>query len=213
MEWKGLFPIAFILPFFKLITRFEGVKITNTSSIDFIFYHIFFILQLKNFPESTWLLLGLMDIFSLFKRRSNKKCEQADFKDCRINAYPETIERDGFLVQPPNFVFIDLDLSTFNDGRKKLDKVKDSTLRKLEQLNGSHPTVSLQGMVFIFTFRLIGLLSETHDSCQEKLTLLRYTYHRWMILYYLRSIYFSYYLACLFVLFALNWKEINIKNI
>lgn len=47
-----------------------------------------------------------------------KKCEQADFKDCRINAYPEVIEKDGLLVQPPNFIFIDLDLSDFNDDRK-----------------------------------------------------------------------------------------------
>lgn len=74
-----------------------------------------------------------------------KKCEQADFKDCRINAYPEVIEKDGLLVQPPNFIFIDLDLSNFDDDRKKLDKLKNTTLRKMEQLNGFHPTVSWTG--------------------------------------------------------------------
>lgn len=74
-----------------------------------------------------------------------KRCEQAEFKDCRINAYPEVIEKDGFLVQPPNFIFIDLDLSNFNNDQKKLDRVNNSTLRKMEQLNGSYPTVSFTG--------------------------------------------------------------------
>lgn len=48
-------------------------------------------------------------------------------------------------MRPPNLVFIDLDLSNFDDDRKKLDKIKNSTLRKMEQLNGSHPTVSWTG--------------------------------------------------------------------
>jgi hypothetical protein len=74
-----------------------------------------------------------------------KRYEQADHIDCRVNAYPEVIEKDGFLVQPPNFVFIDLDFSNFNNDQKKLDKIKNSTLRKMEQLNGSHPTVSFTG--------------------------------------------------------------------
>lgn len=74
-----------------------------------------------------------------------KRYEQADLMDCRVNAYPEIIEKDGILVQPPNFVFIDLDLSNFSDDGKKLDKVKNSTLRKMEQLNGAQPTVSWTG--------------------------------------------------------------------
>lgn len=74
-----------------------------------------------------------------------KRYEQAEFKDCRVNAYPEVITKDGILIQPPNFVFIDLDLTNFSNDIKKLDKVKNSALRKIEQLNGSHPTVSWTG--------------------------------------------------------------------
>ena len=74
-----------------------------------------------------------------------QRYEQADFRDCRINAYPEVIEKDGFLMQPPNFIFIDLDLSNFSNDKKKLDKIKDSTIRKMEQLNESHPSVSFTG--------------------------------------------------------------------
>ncbi len=84
--------------------------------------------------------------FSINSREDiTQRYKEAQFVDCRINAYPETIEKDGILVQPPNFIFIDLDLSNFGNDRKKLDKIKNSTLRKMEQLNGSHPTVTWTG--------------------------------------------------------------------
>lgn len=74
-----------------------------------------------------------------------KRYEQANFVDCRVNAYPEVITKGGILIQPPNFVFIDLDLSNFSNDMKKLDKTKNSTIRKMEQLNGSYPTVTWTG--------------------------------------------------------------------
>ncbi|HEU5120538.1 MAG TPA: DNA primase noncatalytic subunit PriX [Candidatus Nitrosocosmicus sp.] len=118
-----------------------GVKILNT--IDFILSH--FQSPLREFPRKmmTYRSNGQFTVTS--KEEIFKRCEQDDFKDCRINAYPEVIENNGFLIQPPNFVFIDLDLSNFSNDIKKLDKVKNSTLRKMEQLNGSHPTVSFTG--------------------------------------------------------------------
>lgn len=119
-----------------------GVKILNTS-IDFILSH--FHTPLQEFPRKmmTYRSNGQFTVTS--KEEIFKRCEQADFKDCRINAYPEVIDNDGFLIQPPNFVFIDLDLSNLSDDKKKLDRVKNSTLRKMGQLNGSHPTVSFTG--------------------------------------------------------------------
>lgn len=38
-----------------------------------------------------------------------------------------------------------MDLSNFNDDEKKLDKVKNSTLRKIGQSNGAYPTVTWTG--------------------------------------------------------------------
>ena len=73
-----------------------------------------------------------------------KRCEQSDYKDCRINAYPEIIEKDGILVQPPNFIFIDLDLENFDYNIMRLDKVKNSTLRKMAIMSG-FPTVLWTG--------------------------------------------------------------------
>lgn len=113
------------------------------ESVDFILSH--FQSPLSEFPRKimTSRFSGQFSVNS--KEDLIKRYEQADFKDCRVNAYPEIIEKDRILVQPPNFVFIDLDLSNFSDDKKKLDKVKNSTLRKMEQLNGAQPTVSWTG--------------------------------------------------------------------
>jgi hypothetical protein len=73
-----------------------------------------------------------------------RRCEQSDYKDCRINAYPEIIEKDGMLVQPPNFIFIDLDLANFDYNINRLDKVKNSTLRKMAIMS-CFPTVLWTG--------------------------------------------------------------------
>ncbi len=74
-----------------------------------------------------------------------KRCVQSDFKDCRINAYPEAIVKEGILIQSPNFVFVDLDLGNFDNDINKLDRVKSSTLRKMEHMQGSHPTLTWTG--------------------------------------------------------------------
>jgi hypothetical protein len=73
-----------------------------------------------------------------------KRCKQSDYKDCLINAYPEIIKKDGILVQPPNFILIDLGLANFDGDIKKLDKVKNSTLRKMAVVSG-FPTVFWTG--------------------------------------------------------------------
>jgi hypothetical protein len=113
------------------------------DSVDFILSH--FQSPLQEFPRKIMTARFSGQFSSDSRDDLIKKCEQADSKDCRINAYPETMERDGFLVQPSNFVFIDLDLSNFSNDQKKLDKVKNNPIRKIEQLNGSHPTVSFTG--------------------------------------------------------------------
>jgi hypothetical protein len=97
------------------------------------------------FPRSIMTAKTNGQVFVDSEDEIRKYFSDADYLDCRINAYPEILERDGFLVQPPNFVFIDLDISNFSNDIRKLDKIKNSTLRKMEQLNGSHPTVTLRG--------------------------------------------------------------------
>ncbi len=67
-----------------------------------------------------------------------EKCKQSDFKDCRINAYPDYTEYQGIVRYPPNFVFIDLDLDNFakyKDPRKTLDRVLRNTLKKVSSID------------------------------------------------------------------------------
>jgi hypothetical protein len=45
------------------------------------------------------------------KERILQRCREANPKECLINAYPEILENNGALIQSPNFILIDLDLS------------------------------------------------------------------------------------------------------
>ena len=57
--------------------------------------------------------------------------KQANWMDCRISAYPSFTEYKGINRQAPNFIFIDLDRSTF-----KTDKAHISALTStLENIN------------------------------------------------------------------------------
>lgn len=72
------------------------------------------------------------------------RCKQSEFIDCRINAYAEYTEYKGIIRQPPNFIFIDLDLVNFEMDRKKLDFRLKRTLKKIEEYKGV-PTVLWTG--------------------------------------------------------------------
>lgn len=96
-------------------------------------------------------LLSHFDQYSLFPRKmmtlkSNGqftvtsreeiliKCEQSNFEDCRINAYPKFTDYKGIVRQPPNFIFIDLDLANFSklkEPKKALDKALRNTLKSM----------------------------------------------------------------------------------
>ena len=70
-----------------------------------------------------------------------EKCKQANFIDCRINAYPEYTEYQGIVRYPPNFVFIDLDIDNFSkykDSKKALDRVLKNTLKKVLSIGQEH---------------------------------------------------------------------------
>lgn len=73
-----------------------------------------------------------------------QKCIESDFIDCRINAYPEYTEYKGIIRQPPNFVFIDLDLTNFEMDTKRLELRLKKTLKKIEDYDG-FPTVLWTG--------------------------------------------------------------------
>ena len=100
--------------------------------------------QLQDFPRKimTDKTGGQVSVFS--KEEIFKKCEEAGFTDCRVNAYPEYTEYQGIVRHPPDFIFIDLDLSKFKNRKKKLDNALRYTLDNIQHL-GAKPTVMWSG--------------------------------------------------------------------
>lgn len=77
---------------------------------------------------------------------AHARFSQANFLNCKINAYPCYTEHCGINRQSPNFIFIDLDLSHFKD-RYTLDKCLRNTLNRIRKKLGIEvqPTVISSG--------------------------------------------------------------------
>jgi hypothetical protein len=89
---------------------------------------------------------GPMSINS--KEEILQRCREADYKECLINAYPEILEINGMLVQSPNFILIDLDLSlckTCVYPTRKLDYILKQTLMQIKEDIHGQPTVLWTG--------------------------------------------------------------------
>ena len=98
---------------FKSNQTSEGVNLNEfEASMDFITSH--FSNQLQDFPRKMMTLKQNWQFTVTSKEEILRKCEESDYIDCRINAYPEYVEFKGIVRQPPDFVFIDLDLSNFD---------------------------------------------------------------------------------------------------
>ncbi|CAN5614199.1 hypothetical protein BH23THE1_BH23THE1_25570 [soil metagenome] len=86
--------------------RGQPIKI---DSVDFILSH--FRNPAGIFPRKMMTLTsnGIISINS--KEGILQRCREADHKECLINAYLDILEINGMLIQSPNFILIDLDLS------------------------------------------------------------------------------------------------------
>ena len=109
-------------------TNMVGKDNILNPPIDFILSH--FDSSSSQFPRKMMTFRSNGQFTVNTKQEILKRCVQFDFKDCRINAYPETIVKEGILIQSPNFVFVDFDLGNFYNNYDKLDKVKNSTIEK-----------------------------------------------------------------------------------
>jgi hypothetical protein len=117
-------------------------NVAITAGLDFILGH----LEEPKFPRtvSTHTTEG-RQIFVYNKEKALAICEQANFLDCRISAYPEYTQWSGINRQAPNLIFIDEDRSNFKS-RESLDRTHKRTLKTIqEKLNGAHPTVLWSG--------------------------------------------------------------------
>jgi hypothetical protein len=84
--------------------------------------------------------------FELFsKEEMIKAFEQSDFLDCRVNAYRSYTEYKGINRQAPNFIFIDLDRSTFTTERAHRMALTATLKNIKEKLFDANPTVLWTG--------------------------------------------------------------------
>jgi len=105
---------------------------------------------LKHFPDpivprtiSTYKSQGKQcEVFS--REEAITEYERSNFVDSRINAYPSYTQYKGIQRYPPNFIFADLDLSTFKS-KDCLERALSNTLRNSTfKINGT-PTVLWTG--------------------------------------------------------------------
>ena len=116
--------------------------VSKENGIDFILNH----LKEPLFPRtiSTYTSEGRQfEVFS--KEEMIKAFEQSDFLDCRVNAYASYTEYKGINRQAPNFLFIDLDKSTFETEREH-GLALTNTLRNIkEKLTEGYSTILWSG--------------------------------------------------------------------
>ena len=91
-----------------------------------------------------------------------RKCKESDFIDCRINAYPEYTEFKGIVRHPPDFVLIDLDLTSFNNDRIAIDRTLKRTVNKIGKL-GVKPTVLWSGNGYHVYLPLAAIVLDQED--------------------------------------------------
>lgn len=96
---------------------------------------------------------GLISINS--KEEILQRCRKADYKECLINGYPEILENNGILIQSPNLILINLDLSLCTTCAYPIRKL-DYLLKKIKTNKGrygwsTYRIVDWQGLSYLFT--------------------------------------------------------------
>ena len=95
-----------------------------------------------------------------------KEYEDSDLFDCRVNAYPSYTEYKGIQRYPPNFIFADLDLSTFRN-LEALERALQTALRIIRiKINGT-PTVLWTGNGYHIYQPIDAVILEEYTQFQE----------------------------------------------
>ena len=113
----------------------------NTEDIVFILSHF----EEPLFPRKMMTSSSNGQFTVTSKEEILQSCKEANYIDCRINAYPEYAEYRGIARQPPNFIFIDLDKSHFSryrDPVKMLDRALDKALKNISSVFGQRVPAS-----------------------------------------------------------------------
>lgn len=78
------------------------------------------------------------------KQEALAQFRQANYLDCRINAYPHYSGFKGINRQSPNFIFIDIDRDNFNSD-KGFRQAVNKTVKNINEILGGKPTILWTG--------------------------------------------------------------------
>jgi hypothetical protein len=78
------------------------------------------------------------------KQEALARFKQSNYTDCRINAFPSYIENRGKIIQPSDFIFIDIDQQQFKDAISLQRGLKGCFGKFRKQLR-AYPTVLFTG--------------------------------------------------------------------
>jgi hypothetical protein len=161
--------------FFQHSAAFGYIKRTerNFTPIPFNYFEtidIDFLLQ--HFPEpvfsrtvSTYKSEGKQfEVFS--KEEVLKAYEDSNFIDCRINAFPSYTDYKGIQRYPPNFIFADLDSSTF-DSKDSLERTLSTTLGIIRSKINGTPTVLWTGNGYHIYQPIDAMILEEYEQFRE----------------------------------------------
>ena len=121
----------------------KNLKEEVSKGLDFLLYHFN---QDRLFPRfiTTNKLNGKqIEVFS--KEEALNHFEESNFIDCRVNAFPSYTKYKDIQRYPPDFIFIDLDRSSFEND-KQFERALSKTLKNIKvKFNGAIPTINNSG--------------------------------------------------------------------
>jgi Primase X len=101
------------------------------------------------------------------KEEALARFKQANYLDCRINAYPGYVEFKGINRQPPTFIFIDIDRYNFKTERT-FNIAIDYTCKKIKEMLGgnANPTIIWSGKGIHF-YQPVKLVHDKASTLEE----------------------------------------------
>jgi Primase X len=131
---------------------------TITEGLDFILSHF----EQPLWPRTIFTHTLGRQLLVYNTQEALARFKQANFIDCRINAYPYYNEYQGINRQVPNFIFIDLDRSSFKSDRA-FRLATNKTRKNIQDILCGNPTILWTGNGIHVYQPIAGLVLESES--------------------------------------------------
>jgi hypothetical protein len=132
---------------------------TQLNDLDFLLSH----LSEPHFPRTIYTHQKPYQFSVTSKQELFDDFERAEFKDCKINAFPSLKEGVSWT---PDFIFIDLDLADFKS-KRALDLALNKTLKNIREKLKGYPTVLFSGGGYHIYQPIEGIILEKYRDFNE----------------------------------------------